>query len=161
MTTITIVLIAVLVIRRTKLSALVVSAALAGEAVLSHWSPIYSQVHQGLWLIGLNLLLAFGCVVHWKNNNNEVSKCITWLAFAAASLSFTRLIIFSTVDNVGLHESMQGALTECFDWVTMAMAACLLLLPDKPVYLNDLVRNLSARAVRVRDSLDILTNRVR
>ena len=164
MTILTIALLAVLILRRTKLTVLVASAALTGELIVSSWSPIasleLSQASQGLWMTGINVLLAFLCALHWRSNNNEVSKYITWLAFAAACFSFTRLIVFSSITDVALHSSVQGSLASCVDWITMAAIACLLFLPDKSVTIYDLVRNIVSGFIWIRDGVYLLSDRV-
>ncbi len=158
MTTLTIILLAVLVIRRTKLAVMVTVATLAGEAVVSSYSQI-NQVDQGLWVTGICILLALACKVHWKNNNNEVSKYITWLSFAVAGLSFARVSAHGVLIDPVQYIWAQNLILALVDWTSMVAIACLLILPDKPVFLHDMAANIRHGVTWVRDSVYLFSNK--
>ena len=161
MTVLTTILIAVLVLRRTKLAAMVVAATVSGHIVVSSYWPVSSPVSQTIMLTAITLMLAFATARHWKKEDKEVSKYIAWLSFGALILSFLKLMVFSTINNIAIHNAVQDVIASCVDWVSMAAIACLLLLPDKPESLHDMVRSLYGGFTRIRDRIILLTDRVR
>ena len=159
MTTLTIILLIVVAIRRTRLSFLVGFATVGADLASGPLSLATDQLDQWFIVTGFAVLLVVVSLVHWRKEDKEVSKYITWFAFAVLAISFINLTVFGFVSDHIWHDRIQEVLDSCVDWIAMASIACLLFLPDRPESLHELVRSLYARFVRMGNGGNLPSNR--
>jgi hypothetical protein len=157
MTYLALILIAVVVIRRTKLSGMVLSAALLGGLVESLVSV--DMLTSVTAMASINALLTFGCLWHWKGSDYKVAGYITFLSFGCLCLSFTQLFVFSNISDSHLHILIQDILLGIVDGVTFIIAMLILTQEDRAYDLHDITSSFKSYLHRFSSVFSLSRNR--
>lgn len=135
-----------LVVRRTKIAAIVASGFVASELVAYTSLDVVSML---IVCTSINVFIALGCIKYWRDEGDNIGAWMTLMTSIAAVLSFLKLATIGVVSGPELHNSIMNTANELLIGVTMCIIALLLLLPSKPWPLHELFADIKHGISRV------------
>lgn len=144
-------ILAVLLIKRSRIAALVASGYLASEA-LTYLG--FGPVQELMAPSAMNILLCLGCTVYWgkyeiPNNlknptkSESIGAWMVAMSFIACFLSFSKLAVLGVMNDYKIANAAMGTLDELLVLISMATIALLLILPQKKWGLHELATDIS------------------
>lgn len=130
MTVLTMILVAVLLIKKTPLAAIVASGAVVSGLLVNSDIVITDYLNKIIILASINAVLTFSILSIWERTRTDIAKILSILGVAFLCLSFAQLFTYANVLDASLHDSYQTSISGLFDYLTMIVIAMLLFHKD-------------------------------